>query len=83
MLEINNLNGDHKILMTRSEWIAEASKSYIPLIRDEIKSCKCEYCGSMVDTTYINCPNCGAPTNRRRTNELRYEYNGIPVEFID
>ena len=83
MLEINDINGDHKILMTRSEWIAESSKSYMPLIFDEAKSCRCDYCGSMVDTTYINCPNCGAPVKRHGTVGWQYEYNGIPVEIID
>ena len=26
---------------------------------------KCKYCDSFVETTHINCPNCGAPVKRR------------------
>lgn len=83
MLEINNLNGDHKIFMTRAEWLEEASKTYMPLLDWPTKSCKCEYCNSEVDATYINCPNCGAPIQRIKNVEWHYEYKGIPVEFID
>ena len=85
MLEINNLNGDHKILMTRAEWLEEASKTYMPLIYWPAKLHKCEYCNSEFDATYINCPNCGAPIRSKFDikAEWHYEYHGIPVEFID
>lgn len=83
MLEINDINGDQKILMTRAEWLEEASKAYMPLLDWQTKSCKCEYCNSEVDISYINCPNCGAPLKRIKIVDWHYEYNGIPVEFID
>ncbi len=45
------------------KWIHIAESSTPPTIHSPYV--KCEYCDSWVDTTHINCPNCGAPIKRR------------------
>lgn len=85
MLEINNLAGDRKFIMTRSELAETLQYNNLPFndLDYWTKSCKCEYCNSEVDTTYINCPNCGAPLNHSRMVDRQFFYMGCPVEIID
>ena len=76
-----------KTVMTRSEIQYELSRIPVRFIEPlQIGLCQCEYCNSEVDSTYINCPNCGAPLNRTRQPQmpdLQWNYMGVPVEVVE
>ncbi len=80
-----------KTVMTRSEILCELSRIPCGILEpfpnvELIGLCQCEYCNSEVDSTYINCPNCGAPLNRTRQPQmpdLQWNYMGVPVEIVE
>lgn len=85
---MSKLYADNRVIaMTRSELLDELSSIPIQILSPDPKMtslCQCEYCNSVVDTTYINCPNCGAPIKRViEPLRLRYELNGFPVEVVE
>lgn len=85
---MSKLYDDNRVIaMTRSELLNELRRIPITKLSTEPQVtmlCECEYCNSVVDTTYINCPNCGAPIKRViEPFRVCYEWNGFPVEVVE
>ena len=86
---MSKLYADNRVIaMTRRELLKELST--VPLTLEPlndglwVNSCECEYCNSVVDTTYINCPNCGAPLKKNYAVPMRrFMWRGFPVEIVE